>query len=341
MRGEKDRIAALVPNWLGDVAMCTPALRALRRRFPDAKLTVAGKGSACGLLAGLDWIDHFEVLPERPGAWAMAGLARRLAPHARDLCVVFPHSIRAAILARFTGARQRLAYARAGRRFLLTNTVPPHKKAGRIAPRYMAFEYLDLLAPLDCADDGAGLELHADAAERAAVRELLQDGGPVVALAPGAAFGPSKCWLPERYAAVADALHEARGARCVLVTGPGEEATRDAVLKAARHPMLDANGGQPTLARLKAVLAEADLLVGNDSGPRHIAIAFDTPVICVMGSTSPKYTESPWERGAELRVDVDCGPCQKPVCATDHRCMTEVGVDTVMQAALAHLPKSD
>jgi heptosyltransferase-2 len=160
----------------------------------------------------------------------------------------------------------------------------------------------------------------------------------VVGIAPGAAFGPSKCWLPERYAAVADALAERAGARCVLLTGPGEEATREAVLSAARHPLIECHGGAPGIARLKATIARLDLHIGNDSGPRHLAIAFGKPVICIMGSTSPRYTDSPWERGEVLRVDVDCGPCQQPTCATDHRCMTRIDVPRVVDAALRHLP---
>jgi len=121
-------------------------------------------------------------------------------------------------------------------------------------------------------------------------------------IAPGAAVGPSKCWPAERYAAVADALHEECGARCVLLTGPGEEATRDAVRAAARTPLLNPYAGPGSIAELKAVIASLDLLIGNDSGPRHIAIAFKKPVICVMGPTSPAYTASPWERGRVLRV---------------------------------------
>jgi heptosyltransferase-2 len=121
----------------------------------------------------------------------------------------------------------------------------------------------------------------------------------------------------------------------VLLTGPGEADTRAAVLKAVKFPLLEFPGGG--IPRLKAVLAEADLLVGNDSGPRHIAIAFGKPVVCVMGPTSPRYTDSPWEKGRVLRVEVDCGPCQKPVCATDHRCMTRISVDAVVEAALPFL----
>ena len=345
--GETERILALVPNWLGDVAMCTPALRALRRQFPEARLTVAGRASACALLDGLPWIDRLLPIPNRPGLGAMLKLRGRLKPHARDLAVIFPHSFRNALLASIAGARRRVGYDRDGRALLLTDAVPPCREGGRIKPIYMAKEYLDLVSVLGCEDDGAGLELHADAGESKAVLECIQRAresgggkGPLVGIAPGAAFGPSKRWPAERYAAVADRMAEAHGACCVLITGPEEEDTREAVRAAARTPLLECHGGHPTVARLKATVAQLDLLIGNDSGPRHVAIAFGKPVVCVMGSTSPRYTDSPWEQGRVLRVDVDCGPCQKPNCETDHRCMTGIAVEDVVEAALESFPGS-
>jgi len=249
--------------------------------------------------------------------------------------VVFPHSFRAALLARLARSDRRIGYNRDNRRWLLTDAPESHRENGVIAPIYMAREYLDLIAPLGCTDDGRGLELAANAAERSAVRERFAGDGPLVALAPGAAFGPAKRWPAERFAAVADALAARRGARCVLLTAPNEADTRAAVLAAAKSPLLEFPGGG--IARLKAVLAESDLLIGNDSGPRHVAIAFGKPVVCIMGPTSPRYTDSPWEKGRLLRVDVDCGPCQKPSCTTDHRCMTRITADAVVEAALPFL----
>ncbi len=138
----------------------------------------------------------------------------------------------------------------------------------------------------------------------------------------------------------AQALGLASGALCVLLTGPGEEKTRDEVTKAAKHPLAICDEGSPTIASLKATVSVLDLLVCNDSGPRHVAVAFNKPVICIMGPTAPVYTEGPYERGRVLRVDVDCGPCQKPVCATDHRCMLNISPDDVLEAALEYLPKA-
>jgi len=316
--------------------MATPALRALHRRFPEARLAVAGRTAVCGLLEGLPWLGELIPIPAQPGLADMVRFSRALRPKP-DLCVVFPHSIRSGCLAWWSGAAQRLGQNRGGRRWLLTETVAPYREQGRIVPIYMGREYLEMVAPLGCEDDGAGLELCAPQEDLTEVRRLLGSGGPVVGLAPGAAFGPSKLWPAERFAALADTLAERKGARCALITGPGEEATRDAVTRAAKQPLLELQSRPPTLGRLKAVIASLDLLIGNDSGPRHIAVAFKKPVICLMGPTSPRYSEGPWERGEVLRVDVDCGPCQKPVCPEDHRCMTQIPVERAVEAAMRWL----
>jgi heptosyltransferase-2 len=330
--GPVRHVLAIAPNWIGDVAMATPALRALAHRFPEATLSVAARKGGCDLLAGLPWITHCCTMPPKAGIWEMRAAARAL-PERPDITVVFPHSFRAALFACHTGASARVGYDRGGRGWLLTHRVPPHREGGKVVPIYMAEEYLALARAIGAQDDGAGLELVAPGPEIDAVRAALPAGVPIVAIAPGAAFGPSKCWPAERFAVVADALAAKRGATCVLLTGPGEEATRDAVLKAAKTPLLDVQGDAPSLARLKAAISCADLLIGNDSGPRHIAIAFRKPVICIMGPTSPRYTAGPYEKGEVLRVDVPCGPCQKPVCATDHRCMTTITPEDVLQSA--------
>lgn len=329
-------VLAFAPNWLGDAVMATPALRALHRRWPEAQLVVAGRPGINALLRGLPWIERFIGLDKKAGWRGGRAICSDLGG-APDAAIVFPHSIRAALTAHGTGAAVRLGYNRGGRRWLLTHAPEPYRENGRITPIYMGAEYLDLVRFLGCEDDGEGLELAADPDAVEATAPRLAGDGPLVVLAPGAAFGPSKQWLPERYAAVADALSERIGARCAIVTGPGEEATRAAVIDAARRPILEADGGRPTLDTLKAAIAACDLLIGNDSGPRHIAIAFKKPVVCIMGPTSPRYSEGPYERGEVIRIDVDCGPCQQPICRTDHRCMTGIATERVVDAALRFL----
>lgn len=334
-------ILALVPNWLGDVAMCTPALRTLHQKYPDAEVTVVGRAPACSLLEGLTSVHRFVAIPPKPNIIQMISIARALRPHARDLAVVFPHSFRSAMLAKMSGADRIIGYERNRRGWLLTDKIPPNSVDGSIEPVYMTWEYLDLLDVLDVEYDGFGLELSADGRAIAAAQEHLVGPGPFVGFAPGAAFGPSKRWLPERYAEVADRLAREANAQCVLLTGPGEEETRDAVIAAAQTSFVQCDEGHPTIDTLKATMSQLNLLVCNDSGPRHVAVAFGVPTICVMGSTKPVYSEGPYEKGEVVRVDVDCGPCQKATCPTGtNKCMTEITTDAVVEAALRHISPS-
>jgi len=336
---DPQKILAILPNWLGDAAMSTPALRALHRRCPQAQITVAGRDAPVQLLAGLPFLTNSITLLPRPGLADTLRAACRLRPHARDLAVVFPHSFRSALLARLAGSHRRIGYARDRRSFLLTEPVPPHRQNGIITPIYMAREYLDLLAPLGCSDDGLGLQLATDPAAVEALKPRFDPARPHVGIAPAAAFGPSKLWPADRFAQVADALAERLNAQCVLLTGPGEQTTRDAVLHAAKTCFVPLDGAGNPIETLKAAVSLLDLLICNDSGARHVAVAFHIPTICIMGPTSPAYSNGPYERGRVLRVDVDCGPCQKPVCTTDHRCMTQISTQSVIQTALEILPK--
>lgn len=334
------RILAIVPNWIGDVAMSTPALRALHAQFPDADLSVAGPPTAVALLDGLPWLTRTYTLPRRSGLRILYAARSEFRRERWDLCVVFPHSFRSALFAWASGARRRLGYDRNGRAFLLTDAVPPASNGSRITPIYMGQEYLDLVAPLGCHDDNTGLELRANGRAIARVKEHLVGAGPFVGIAPAAAYGPSKCWPTQRFAEVADRLADEAGVQCVLLTGPGEASTRDAVLRAAKTKLIVCDEGYPTIDSLKATVSNLDLLICNDSGPRHVGVAFKVPTVCIMGPTSPLYSSGPYERGQVLRVDVDCGPCQKPVCVTDHRCMVQITSRQVVETALSYLPKA-
>ncbi len=332
------RILALVPNWLGDAVMCTPALRALHKRYPHARLTVAGRSAICALLEDLPWIHSLHPIPDRPALSEMLRLARLLREPGCDATVVFPHSFRAALLARLTRSRRRIGYRRNGRRWLLTDSRPPHCEEGRIVPQYMAREYLDLVALLDCPDDNQGLELGLSQAAIQETAPYLEGEGPLIGLAPGAAFGPSKRWMPEAFAAVANSLAKRGPARFVLMTSPSEQSIRETVLAHAEAPLIELPAAMSSVAALKALIARLDLLLCNDSGPRHIANAFKRPVVCIMGPTSPRYTDGPYEIGRVLQRDLRCIPCQQPECPLGHHaCMRAISPEQVFEAVMACL----
>ena len=181
-------------------------------------------------------------------------------------------------------------------------------------------------------------------ADQAAADALLAEAGvaagePVVMLNPGASFGTSKMWSAERYAALADMLIESRGARVIVNAAPAERHIAEWVSAAMRHePAIDFASRHNTLGLLKALLKRSDLLVTNDTGARHLAAAVGIGVVTVFGSTDPQWSRIDYARERIVRVEVECSPCQKKLCAqpagpTYHQCMELISPQMVYDAA--------
>jgi len=337
---DPQRILVRSPNWVGDVVMATPALRALRHQFPDAHLALACKPYVQPILDGCPWLDELIVSPGR-GLGEFGRLVRRLRRERFDLAMILPNSFRTALEAWLGGARRRVGYARPGRRrkWLLTDPIaPPLDARGRFVPQPMVDYYLKLCAHVGCTDLSPREELFITPECQARADALLAKYGVasdarVLGINPGGAFGSSKVWMADRFAAVADALADRHGFRVLLFGSPNERPILEQVAAAMAHEPILTVPGEMDLDVLKPLVARCSLLVTNDTGARHFAVAFGVPLVCVMGSTSPAYTHCNLERQAIVRVDVDCGPCQKKACVQDHRCMTQITPAMVTAAA--------
>ncbi len=199
---------------------------------------------------------------------------------------------------------------------------------------------LAVVAALGADDRDVRLELFVTEAEAKEAGAALAARGvdeeaPVAVLAPGASYGPSKLWPAGHFAAVADALAE-RGVRPVLVGAPSERGISAEVVAAAARPPVDLTG-EIGLGAMKAVMRRARVLVCNDAGSRHVAVAFGVPVVCMMGPTSLEKTNLNLEQVAVLTANVACRPCYHRVCPTDHRCMTRIAPERVLEAVAPSL----
>ncbi len=340
-----DRIAVILPNHLGDVVMSTAALRALRSARPEARILGVVREELASVLEGGPWLDalrpHAVYRSRNPARRLRARLqlARELSGY--DVVLVFPNSFSSALLAALSRASARIGYRRRARGWLLTERVELPRRNGRVVPIAMERAYLALLEPLGVSSEDTRLELFcAPEAEREA-RELLRAGGmrsgrPLVSIAPGAAFGPSKLWPMEYFAQVARGL-VAADAQVALIHAPGEQSLADAILAAAGPGVVSLGGAGMTLALLKSIVRRSDLVICNDAGARHIAAAFGVATIVLMGPTSLDYTSLNLGRTRILRTKFPCQPCQLKVCPIDHRCMTQLLPERVSQEALAAL----
>ena len=324
----------IAPSWLGDGVMAIPFLRAVKRSDPEGTLAVLARPSVAPIFPMTGVVD---------AVWKSRG--RDVAGFARDVLAgrrerpeeiwVLPHSFRSALLARAIGARRRLGYRGEGRDFLLTHSAP--------RPPAMLHQLRDedaLLALGGIAPDGGPPRLTIPPAPAAAAarelerHQLAGAPGPVM-LAPGAAFGPTKLWPAERFALLADALLD-RGHRAALAIGPAEVELGMLIARRARHrlPIL---GADLHTGELAALLAQARLLVGNDSGPAHLAAAVGTPSVVFYGPTDPGRTAPSGAPSLALDRYVFCSPCYLKKCPYQHECMEEITVEMALEAALTFL----
>ncbi len=329
------------PNWLGDLVISLPALRGVRRAYPEAHLAVLVNRELAGFFEGIDGVD--EVIPYCIGRgvrgvvdrWNVIGAVRA---RAFDLAVLFPRSFEAALWMAAARVPRRAGAAAQGRSWLLTDVAPMPP----VAPaRHQAYDYLDLFrATLGIEGSVEDVRITGAPARTAKVRAWLAErrrgGGPLIAIAPAAAYGPAKEWPADRYGALLDELGEVGGAECVLVGTAAERARCVEIAAASRAGALVA-AGETDVGDLVALLSLCGAFAGNDSGAMHVAGALGIPTVGIFGSTQPERTGPLGPRTRVLYEQIACSPCFDRTCRFGHyECLRRIEVANVV-AALADL----
>lgn len=346
-------ILVLQPSWVGDAVMATPTLRALRGRFADARITYVMRRYLRPIYDGMPWADR--LLTYRTGK-AKTGsrdhafrLGRLLRAGEFDLAVLLPNSFKSALTCKVAGIPRIVGYERDGRGMLLTDKLLPLRNNDGFVPTPIVGYYAALARFLGARDVDLKMELFVTDADRAEANAALtranvdptldrpwrNDGKPpLVILNPGANYGAAKCWLPDYFAKLSDQLIDERGATVIVSSAPKEKQIVEDIRRAARRPFVDLAAAGIGLGGLKEVIRRADLMVTNDTGPRHIAAAMDLPVVTIFGPTHPAWTEIDFALERQVAVKVFCGPCQRKICPLDHRCMTRVTPERVYDTSL-------
>jgi heptosyltransferase-2 len=325
-----NRLLIRAPNWMGDVVLSLAAVRDLRRNFPAAHIEVLARPGVADLYRGVREIDGVrttngyksDIEAIRAGGFGAA--------------LLLPNSFGTALQVWRARVPERWGYATDGRGPLLTRRarVPPEVRG-----RSEVYYYRAMLA-------GVGLEVTASpdvtlhcpeewSARGAALLDGRGDGsgdGPWVGFSAGASFGAAKRWIPERYSAVGDFLGRQHQARIAILGGRDERPLADAVAAGMRAPARNLCG-ETTTAELLGVLSRLRLLVTGDSGPMHVAAALGIPVVAVFGPTDWRETAPFGGAHTVVREPVHCSPCKLRECPIDHRCMTRVSADRVLDAA--------
>lgn len=332
------KILMRLPSWVGDVVMCTPAMRAVRRAFPDAELVVEGKDYQADLVVGLDSVDRFLVDPGR-GAKDIWSRSRLIKKEGFDWAILFGESERVAAAPFLARIPVRAGYGRGFlRRSLLTHDIPRPKDAdGKLLAFSMIQRYLNITRMLGIPDAGDEMETPVNDDARATVQRRLAEVGvgdddKIVTVIAGAAFGSAKMWPPDQYAAACDMIQEQRGWKTVLAPGPGEEKLGHEVARHSKHGIHLILDPTLRLSELAALLVRSEVVLSNDTGPRSMAVALGLPVVVPIGPTEDGHTRHHLERQRVLIEDVDCRPCRLRLCPIDHRCMTRITPERMVAA---------
>jgi heptosyltransferase-2 len=330
------RSIVVAPQWIGDAVMSEPLLARLASR--GEQLSVAALPWVAPVYRAMPQVGEVIELPfaHKRLDWAAR---RRIAAEWRgrfDSAYVLPNSIKSALIPWLAGIPRRIGYRGEGRPLLLNERLP--NPDGR--PPMVAF-YSALAGTV--ALEAARPRLHFDAPRRAAATLAagVAPGGYWV-FAPGAEYGPAKCWPADHYAGLAQRLHRRDGGQVLLLGSAKERALCEQIATAA-DGACRVLAGQTSLIDAMALIAAARGVVSNDSGLMHVAAAFGVPQAAVFGSTSPEHTPplNPHARVLWLKEELAlaCAPCFERVCRYGHtRCLTGVSaarVDAALGSALA------
>lgn len=324
------RVVIKAVNWLGDLVMSLPAMRAVHRAFPSAHLAILVRKELASFFEGADWID--ELLPYSLGS-RLAGLGDRrkiiaqLRARGFDLAVVMPSSFDSALWVAAAGIARRAGYIADLRGPMLTHKVMPPTDA--LDGHQVRYWLTMVRETLGIEGDSRDFALHPAPASLARMTAWLGErrkrpGAPMVALAPAAAYGPAKEWPAAKFAALIDVLENEFGAESVLVGAPSERTRCEQVSALSRAGALVA-AGETNICELVALLSLARGFAGNDSGAMHVAGALGIPTVAIFGSTNPDRTGPLGARARVIWHRLGCSPCLARTCRFGHyNCLVQV-----------------
>jgi len=329
-----NHLLILAPNWLGDAVMALPAIADLHRASPDATITVAARPAIARLFSLVPHVHDVVVLdPARVGpGFPSATLGAHSRGETFDTALVLPNSFRSALIVSRAGIPERWGYRTQWRGPLLTRAID-RAPAGVHQVEY----YQHLVHALGFPNGPVEPAIEAPIAIRAAGADALARAGwnrqaPLVALAPGAAYGGAKRWPPEYFAELADTL-AGDGVVAVMVGSGADAATGHEIAAGARAGRILNLIGATDLPALAGVLATCRAVVSNDSGAMHLAAALGVRVTAVFGPTDEMATGPRGAVHAVVTHPVWCRPCLLRECPLDHACMRGVGVGAVLMEA--------
>jgi heptosyltransferase-2 len=329
------KILIWLPSPLGDAILSTPALSAFRAYYAGSHISFLASPAVRAFLSPCPFCNEWL---EKNGSFG--GLCRQLRREKFDTAILLKNSFGSAMTVFLSGIGRRIGYARDARSIFLTDKLVPEKQGLQFRPISVMDYYLNIARFVGANSQNRNLYIGLQQRDRDALTvifpEMQNRQGPLVILVPGGAFGPSKLWPAPRFARLADELTEHYKAAVVISVAPTrqEKKIAETIRSAARHPLLSLSDRPLDPGPLKALFEKADLVITNDTGPRHIAAALGRKIITLFGPNNPAWTETGYEHEIRIAGQAPCVPCDKPKCLQDeHYCMNSISVEQVFEAA--------
>jgi heptosyltransferase-2 len=338
-------IIVKMPNWLGDAVMATPILQDLKGAFPDSKVTALCQQNVAPLLQKDPYLDEV-ISYVKPNGWIHRAehhdVIDALQKGSYDAGLLLTNSFSSAWWFWRGKVQNRVGFAKLSRSWLLNAAIPFPKNIERA---HLVNVYKELLAPFGIPVSKLKPKLYLGDDDLAFRKDFFQinkieSDAIVVGINPGASYGSAKCWPPERFREVAKSLLVNPN---VVVMFFGDARGADLV-KEICHDMpgrVINLAGKTTIRELMALIAGCSVFLTNDSGPMHIASAFNVPLLALFGSTNATKT-GPFNGGRVLDKKVECSPCYKRECPIDFRCMKKITAEEVYQQLseiISEIPK--
>jgi heptosyltransferase I len=294
------RVCIVMMSAVGDAVHVLPVINALKRHSPEAHITWILQPGPAALVRGHRSVDEILIFDRSKGIRAFAEIRRALALRDFDLVINLQVYFKAGIVTQFTRARVKLGFDRARARdfnwLFTTHRIPPHE------PQHVQDQYFEFLTALGVPHEPVEWDLGPYPDERAWQREFFSRFERPTASLVVATSKPEKDWLPERWAQVVDALWHDFDLQPVLVGGRSarELHAEQAIMQHARLRPHSALGSG--LRSLVGILDGSALVLSPDTGPLHMAVALDRPVVSLLGYTNPKRT-GPYRKFHDLIID--------------------------------------
>ncbi len=365
MKSNVKKILVRGTNWLGDAVMTIPAMLRLRESFPNARITLLAPPRAAEIFTGFPQVDEIVLYRRKEeGKKAFIETMQRLRREQFELAILFQNAFEAALLAFLGNAKLRIGFDTQGRGFLLT-----HKLKTPLPNRHQTNDYLDLVIEaervshekrvmsdeenqisenlLDPPNPRSIPVMTVQDSQLSSASILLRQFGinngdnKLIVLNAGATNSRAKCWPENYFAELADRMVHELDAKIILIGAGAERENAERVISQMKRPASALNlAGKSTIPELIGILAKANLVITNDTGPAHVAAALSVPTLTIFGPTN-EFETAPLGKNSEfIRAEgIECKRCMHRECPIDHRCMTRITVNAVAEKSLSLLEK--